>query len=152
MAGRALCIRDQAVPLCVVKRDTIFLLQHHVGLGPGASRRSYRDPIFFMKNLWLDTSTDWNGCLRLGYYFCHMEMNKMQDVIWLLNCVPWLFEWKPCSVRFWSFMLDVILVVFLQGKSTRVDRLDLTRVDRLDLSNIYMYLDWSWNFYFSLFS
>lgn len=29
-----LCIQDQAVPLCVVKRETIFLLQHHVGLGP----------------------------------------------------------------------------------------------------------------------
>lgn len=74
------CIQDQAVPPCVVKRDTIFLLQHHVGLDPRASRRSYRDPIFFMTNLWLDTSTDGNGCLRLGYYFCHTEMNKMQDV------------------------------------------------------------------------
>lgn len=28
------CIQDQAVPPCVVKRDTIFLLQHHVGLDP----------------------------------------------------------------------------------------------------------------------
>lgn len=49
------------------------------------------DPYFFWWNLWLNTPTDWNGCLSLGSYF-----------------VTW--NWVKCSMwyHFWITSLEYL--------------------------------------------